>query len=268
MIVQRSALITVLSATLGSVVIAAPVFGQSAAHTIQGSDRCPTLPKPAPPTDARRRAAHELEARAQETSIVADTGTTRDLYRRAAQLDPTDTTIAYALGRMYESARDVRAITEYCRFLLLAPDATEAADIRRRIAALSYDLVPRVPQARSTVAGVRRSALQPGLAFSYGVLFPGLGQYYTRRPLPGMLITAIAGSALYYALQARIITTSVTRTATDPFGNPYQYQEMVSHTERSHLVVGIGVASGASLLAAIEAYRHAGVANRTDTRPR
>jgi len=215
------------------------------------------LHRPVAPPDSLRRTARELAARAQEAAIVADNATARELYGRAAQLDPTDPTAAYALGRVYEEARDARAITEYCRFLLLAPDAAEAPDVRRRIAALSYDLVPPASSARTAAAGIRRPSPKPGQAFSYGVLFPGLGQYYTRRPLLGMAITALTAGAVYYALQTRTVATPVTRTATDPFGNPYQYQDVVSHTKRPHAAAGVSTAVGISLVAAIEAFAHA-----------
>lgn len=222
---------------------------------------CPTVAKPAVPTESQRRAARDLVARAQEAAIVSDDATARDLYQRAARLDPTDATIAYALARSYEGARDLRAVAEYCRFLALSPGAPEVPDVRRRIAALSFELGPRPATATARVAPPP-SPPSAGSALALGILIPGGGQYYTHRPVAGLFVTALTAGALYYALQSRTVNTTVTRTAKDPFGNPYQYQAVVTSTERPNATAGIGAAAGISLLAALEAYGHAHGASR------
>lgn len=185
---------------------------------------------------------------------MSDDGTARDLYQRAARLDPTDPAIAYALARSYESARDARAIGEYCRFLALQPNAPEAPDVRRRVAALAYELTPR----RTASAPSPPSPPSPGGALALGIILPGGGQYYTHRPLFGLLVTAATAGAVYYGLQQKTVTEM--RTATDPNGQTYQYP--VSHTERPNVGAGIGAAAGISLLAALEAYGHAHAQSR------
>ena len=215
---------------------------------------CPRTAPPHAPTADQRRAARDLAARAQEAAIVSIDSTARDLYERAARLDPTDPAIAYALARSYESARDARAIGEYCRFLALQPAAPEAADVRRRVAALTYELTPHT----AARAALPPSPPAPGAALAYGIVFPGGGQYYTHRPALGLLVTAATAGALYYGFQQH--TTTVMLTATDPNGKVYQYP--APRTERSNLGVGIGAAAAISLLAAIEASSHARAAQR------
>lgn len=253
-----------LSLTLALVPFAGAGAQSAPARTPVRSDTvaasCPAKPAPATPTDAQRRAARDLVARAQEAAIVSDDATARDLYQRAARLDPTDATIAYALARSYEGARDARAVTEYCRFLALSPNAPEAPDVRRRVSALSFELAPRITApARVAPPPAPPSA---GSALALGILIPGGGQYYTHRPVAGLFVTALTAGAAYYALQSRTVNTTVTRTATDPFGNPYQYQQVVTTTERPNAAAGLGAAAGIWFIAALEAYGHAHGASR------
>src|SRR6187402_2846659 len=102
-----------------------------------------TLPCPAPTAgvvssrndspDVRR-----LMALGQEAAIVGDHRRARDVFLDAARLSPGDERIAYQLGRAYEElAEKPNAIREYCRFLALAPNASDAADVRTRIIALT-----------------------------------------------------------------------------------------------------------------------------------
>jgi len=79
-----------------------------------------------------------LVALGHEAAIVGDHRQARDVFLDAARLSPGDERIAYQLGRAYEELNDrPAAIREYCRFLALAPQASDAADVRARISALS-----------------------------------------------------------------------------------------------------------------------------------
>jgi tetratricopeptide (TPR) repeat protein len=73
-----------------------------------------------------------------EAAIVGDHRQARDVFVDAARLSPGDERIAYQLGRAYEELGErPNAIREYCRFLALAPQASDAPDVRTRIAALA-----------------------------------------------------------------------------------------------------------------------------------
>lgn len=253
---MRATLWLALTSTmaLGAMCLSSPSYGQGAVAGAGTSDtlitQCATTPRAQAPSADQQRLARDLVARAQEASIVADNATARELYQRAAQLDPTNTSAVYALARAYETENDARAVTQYCLFLSLAPNSGEAADVRQRIAAVSSALAQR----RAVVRAARvRPELSPTAALELGLIFPGLGQYSTHRFAGGILATALAAGGVYYA--ARSTSKQVTLTANDPFGNPYTYS--AQQTEHPNLAVGLGAAAGVSLIAAIEAYVHA-----------
>lgn len=73
-----------------------------------------------------------------EAAIVGDHRQARDVFVDAARLSPGDERIAYQLGRAYEELGEKpNAIREYCRFLALTPQGSDAPDVRTRIAALA-----------------------------------------------------------------------------------------------------------------------------------
>lgn len=224
--------------------------------------RCATAlaqsPATAGPASASdRAAARELAIRAQAASIQGDNAGAIALYQRAALLNPADAGVAYALGREYEVAHDEHAMTAYCHFLTLAPGGADAADVRQRVAALALALPPdtTVVRVAAAASGVRLPS--PGAALAQGLIIPGLGQFTTRRPAGGLLVMAVTAAAAWYASQSETVSSTVTRSATDPFGNEYQYPTTVSRTQHPHLVVGATAAAAVMVTAAIEAFTHA-----------
>lgn len=219
--------------------------------------RCVAATTPiGPVSNSAKNAAREIAGRAQTASIVGDNAAASALYEQAAKLDPSDPTIAYALGRGYEASGDSRAMSQYCRFLVLSPAATEAADVRQRIAELSLALPPDTTVVRVPVAAIQTMPA-PGAALAAGLVIPGMGQFMTHKPAAGFLVMAAAGAGIWYGLQTQNVSTQVTKTGTDPFGNPYQYQTTETTSERQHLAVGLGAAAAVGVMAAIEAFVHA-----------
>lgn len=97
-----------------------------------------TAPPPGTPARNDSPDVRRLVALGHEAAIVGDHRQARDVFLDAARLSPGDERIAYQLGRAYEELNDrPAAIREYCRFLALAPQAGDAADVRTRIGALS-----------------------------------------------------------------------------------------------------------------------------------
>jgi tetratricopeptide (TPR) repeat protein len=102
-----------------------------------------TLPCPAAPPNlvASRNDSPDvrrLMSLGHEAAIVGDHRQARDVFVDAARLSPGDERIAYQLGRAYEELGEKpNAIREYCRFLALAPNAADAADVRTRITELT-----------------------------------------------------------------------------------------------------------------------------------
>jgi hypothetical protein len=225
--------------------------------------RCASVVSPVRTVSESAKAeAREIGGRAQAASIVGDNAAATALYQQAAQLNPGDASIAYALGREYEATHDKRAMGEYCRFLVLTPGATEAADVRQRIGELALALPPdttvvRLPATVADHVAMSAQMPAPGAALGAGLIVPGMGQFTTHRPAAGLLVMAAAGAAAWYGLQSQSVRSQVTNTAVDPFGNPYQFQTTAIRTERPHVAVGLGAAAAVTLTAAIEAFTHA-----------
>ncbi len=103
--------------------------------------RCAPVPTPAAPTSAQRLQARDLARRGQQSAILGDRASARDQLRQAAALDPTDADLAYQLARANDAADDATgAVREYCRFLAISPNASEAAETRERVATLGRPL--------------------------------------------------------------------------------------------------------------------------------
>src|SRR5574338_781438 len=100
---------------------------------------CPLPVAGAPaPTRSDSPDVRRLVALGHEAAIVGDHRQARDVFVDAARLSPGDERIAYQLARAYEELGErPNAVREYCRFLALAPQASDGPDVRTRIAALS-----------------------------------------------------------------------------------------------------------------------------------
>lgn len=294
---------------------------------------CAAATTPVPPTDEQRRKARDLAQRALEAALLGDSATAREELRQAAALDRTDADLAYRLGRAHETVRaSVDAVTEYCRFLVLAPTAPEATEVRGRVNALATSAGPdprtaatmqsfqagvaayqsgrmadaeaaftttigRDPQwpepyydraltrlARGAndaairdfeqflrlkpetgdraaivarIATLRRVTLEPNTALAVGLALPGAGQYYTRRPVRGVLTSVGVAAALVVALMPRTTTSNVEQTGTDPFGNSYTYTATQRTRERPYVVPGAMAAIGIAVGSAIDAFKYA-----------
>ncbi|CAG1770128.1 hypothetical protein BAC2_00834 [uncultured bacterium] len=73
----------------------------------------------------------------QEASLQGEHSVARDAFAQAARRSPGNALIAYYLGREYEAlAATTEAVTEYCRYLQLSPNARDADEVRGRIVRL------------------------------------------------------------------------------------------------------------------------------------
>jgi tetratricopeptide (TPR) repeat protein len=79
-----------------------------------------------------------LLAEGSRAAILGDHETARDLLREAARLDPTNPTVSYRLARTLDEQGEAEAATlEYCRYLTIAPSATDTAEVRERLQSLA-----------------------------------------------------------------------------------------------------------------------------------
>ncbi len=309
---------------------------QSTLPTRAQSSCAPIVMGSKAPSDADRGRARDLAARGQQAAILGDSTAALNSLRQAAALDPMNADFAYQLGRVYEQSKaGANAAAEYCRFLVLAPNALEAAEVRDRILTLipprvdptiaaaqrelqsgitSYNagqflqaelhfsgalkgdstwadayynralarlalserenamsdfqsylrLKPEATDRLQVVARIemlRRSQLSQPQALVLGLVVPGGGQMYTRRPVRGALLFGLAAAAVGVGVQGHTKTTTVQQTARDPFGNQYTFTTIRSTTERPYLAPGLAVAGGIALVSAIEAFHYAGRVN-------
>jgi tetratricopeptide (TPR) repeat protein len=159
-------------------------------------------------------------------------------FSRALRHAPGWVELYFNRALVYEAQAEPRnALRDLEHYLALRPSAEDAAAVREQITALR-NLVPS-----STPAG----------ALTRGILVPGLGQFYTGRPVLGGLILSGAAIAVYAGFQEKEVVR--TQAAVDPFGNPYTYPDTV--VERPGVATGVALAAGISLLGAAEAYFHA-----------
>jgi tetratricopeptide (TPR) repeat protein len=161
-------------------------------------------------------------------------------FAAAINADPTwaDSYYNRALIRAEQGDQE-RARLDFEEYLRLKPQAPDRAQVVARIETLRV----RPPS--------------PGQALGLGLIIPGAGQFYTRRPIRGALFLAATAAAVGFGLQTQTKTTSVEQTGTDPFGNPYTYTATRRTTDRPNLIPGIAVAGALALGSAIEAYSFA-----------
>jgi len=122
---------------------------------------CGTIPIPAQPAVANQHQADELTRQARDAEMHGDVGEARSLLRRAVELDGTNKSAAYHLGRTSEALGDSSsAMTAYCRYLALTPTTAEAVEAHQRVTQLSQAKV-RVAAGSVTDSGATRR--QPAL---------------------------------------------------------------------------------------------------------
>ena len=97
------------------------------------------------------------------------------------------------------------------------------------------------------IEALRRPVYSRGAAFAIG-LMPGFGQFYTGRPVRGVVVLLAVASSAGFAITQR--TTNKTVSYVDPNGAPAPYT--VTTKDRPYLAPGLGAAAGLSLIAMLE----------------
>ena len=99
---------------------------------------CGTIAIAAQPPVSNQHQADELTRQARDAEMHGDVKEARSLLRRASELDATNKTAAYHLGRTSEALGDSSAaMTAYCRYLALTPTTAEAVEAHQRVTRLS-----------------------------------------------------------------------------------------------------------------------------------
>lgn len=172
-------------------------------------------------------------------------------FARAIEMQPgwADAYFDRAIVRAAEGERDGAAI-DYEVYIRLRPNAADRALVTSRIAAL------------------RGTRLSPERVFGLGLVLPGAGQFYTRRPGWGSLYLAGAAAAIGFAMQQQTTTRTTQQTAIDPFGNPYTFTSTLQGKTREHLAAGLAAAAAIDLAGALEAAAFVRRQNPTSRPPR
>ncbi len=100
-----------------------------------------------------------------------------------------------------------------------------------------------------------RSGVSPGGALGAGLLIPGMGHFYTKRPAKGFVYLTLAGGAAAAGVLYRE-TTIVCGTPTVE-GECPPGSVLDEETERPYLWTGVGVAALVTVWGAVDAYRGA-----------
>lgn len=98
------------------------------------------------------------------------------------------------------------------------------------------------------IEALRKPVYNQGAAFALG-LVPGFGQFYTGRPVRGVVVLVAAAGAAGVAFTQR--TTDEQVSYVDPNGVPAPYT--VTTKDRPYLTAGLGAAAGLTVIAMIEA---------------
>ena len=130
------------------------------------------------------------------------------------------------------------AIDDFDHYLQLRPDAPDHFTVVARVAAL------------------RQPLLSPGQALSLGLVIPGGGQFYARRPVRGFLSLVGVAGGIAAALYEKTDFVSVDTTFTGPFGTTYPGTVKHSQKQRPYVVPGAAAAAGILLLSAFDAFTY------------
>jgi Flp pilus assembly protein TadD/TM2 domain-containing membrane protein YozV len=166
-----------------------------------------------------------VEADAHFTTAIANHSTWAEAYYDRA-------VVRAANGDRYGSVDD------FNHYLQLRPEAPDRLDVVARMESL------------------RQPVLSPGQALSLGLVIPGGGQFYARRPVRGVLsLVGVLGS-IGAALYQKTNVTSRDTVYTDPFGRHYNGVVKHSEQQRPYVVPGVLAATGILFFSAFDAFKY------------
>jgi tetratricopeptide (TPR) repeat protein len=135
-----------------------------------------------------------------------------------------------------------KAVEHLRRYLSLAPDAPDVADVSRTIG--RWEVVPdrRLPD--------------PGATLALGMFLPGTGHFYSGRTWPGVGVLALAGGAVAAGFLMQEVRVRCVGAAEAGGACPPE-QVVGRETRRPHLGLALAVAAGVTIGGAVEAYLRA-----------
>lgn len=146
----------------------------------------------------------------------------------------------YNRALVYESLGMIReSLSDYRLYLEIAPTSIDP-------------VVAMVSERIGLLEGLASAGTaSPGGALVLGVL-PGMGHYYTRRPLGGSLVLAVTTGVIAAGFIFKDVTVEC---VTDPMGMVCPPEDVVGEsTDRPLLLPALGVAAAVTLIGAIDAF--------------
>ena len=190
--------------------------------------------------DERRAVPVEAVNALQAGLTDADSGQLQsalDRFNQAVGAAPTWADAFFDRGVVH-ARLDLRdeALSDLRRYLELAPEADDLAEVSEWIGQLqSLGSLP-----------------SPGGAFALGIFIPGMGQFYSGRPLAGFTYLTLAGAGVAAAfLIEEIEVRCLSRPPEGEPCPPSQIQEEIR--SKPYKWAGLGAFAGVTLIAAIEA---------------
>lgn len=191
---------------------------------------------------ARALVAEELRGAAEAIERGGDTAGALQAWRVVVEADPEDPVAARRIEALQAELRN-EAMRQQEQLLAQAA----AADTVQ----LEAD-----PVEEPEPAGPR---LNPGQALAMGLVVPGLGQFYTRRPVRGLLALGVAAGALAAGLMSERLEVDCRSV---PVDNTCPGPDVLGErTTRPYMAPAIAVAAGVALISAIDAFMAARTAN-------
>ncbi len=187
------------------------------------------------------------------------------LVPRQAQQRARDVEVAFRLGlALFDDARydaSVRAFDEVVRDAPSAPEGWFNRGLARAAAGKRSAALTDLEQYRAAAPTVddrvevgraietlRRPVYSPGKTFVRSIV-PGFGQFYTGRPVRGVVVLVAAAGSVAWALAEQ--TTETVISYTDPNGVPAPYTQTT--VDRPNFETGMAVAIGVTVIGSIEA---------------
>ncbi len=171
--------------------------------------------------------------------------TAEQAFARVVEVAPEFAFGHYNLGvTLVAAGRNEAAANSFERFLELVPESDD-----REVLVSAVEALRNPPK-----------LYNPGAAMATSLILPGVGQFYSGRPVAGFFfLSAVAGSVAfgYLAEDVRI------ECRVAPVGGVCPPNDIVSEQrERPYLTAALGAAGALALIAAIDAYRGASGKNR------
>ncbi len=261
---------------MGKLIALATVLGLSLAHADP------------PPTPQQKAKASELVKQAIAKSQAGDHEAAIELYQQAHMIIPQPLLLSNIGSEYKTQGKKVEAIKYFCMYLKEDPTGTNASYAGAQVKTLQIELgnepdekdvctvkpkpvvkepPPPPPPAKEPpteptgTVGIEKTAPQPHA--SHGLEYAGIAV--------GVVGLATFGAGIYYGLQAKKISDSITNhDPTQPWPSDIKNQESEGQSDQTKQIafmIGGGVVAGVGVLLTVIGHEKASTAEHVSIRP-